>query len=296
MHNAAKLCRSCGVNVSQAQRFKDAAGRYVCGPCAGAVRSAARPAPEPESSTFALDAPAVTERPTARCSSCRATMAIDARVCVSCGFNKDTGRPTQAPADPPGMTPRERAAKKTATMVCISCGYDLKGLKAPKCPECGTVNSRHTQKRASDRQQLRSMYVRPLIGAAIGAALTAGIVAMSTASPAAVLVTMAVLAATTIIGFATYVGCCMLFIGFDEPLGVTFARISCVYALYTALASLFALVPAGGLLLWPVKAIVFVGLLVQIMELDFQDAKYVALACLVVHIAMMVVIVAMLEG
>lgn len=299
MSATAKVCRKCGVDVSGVERFKDAAGRYVCGPCAAvakapATKPAARP-PEPETETFGLDVPVVSAPATSPCPECQRAMPADARICVGCGYNRDTGRVAQSITDPPGMTPKERKGKKAEGMVCINCGYDLKGLRAPKCPECGAVNSRFTQKKAGDKKELRGMYLRPLIGAGIGALIFAVVVGLSAGSPIIAGLSLAYLAVATVIGFVTFVVCSMLFIGFDEPLGVTFCRIACVWAVYNAVATTINLIPLGGLLLWPVKVLVFIGLLMSIMEIELEDAWGVAVACLLVNVGLTIAFMALLS-
>jgi hypothetical protein len=303
----AKACSNCGVDVSRAQRFKDRQGRYLCAPCESAARAAVTPSPAPAAPAddqpvdfglIDLEPVAPSAPATSPCPECGRPVGVNARLCVACGYDKSTGRIAQATADPPGLTRKERGAGKgkPGAMSCVQCGYSLKGLKSPKCPECGTVNSLARRNQAGDAATLRSMYVRPLLGAFIGATAYALMFLAHSGEPLTAAFALVYLGVATVIGFITYVVCSMMFIGFDEPLTVTFCRIACVWAVYNASATLINMIPLGGLLLWPLKALIFIGLLIWIMEIEIEDAWGVAVACLLVNVGLTIVFVGLMTA
>jgi len=84
----AKICVVCGEDCSQRQRVRDAQGRYTCKECVE-KRAAAKPA--------AVAAPAGVDAAMAGfdfepCPGCSAPLAAKAGVCMTCGYNKATGK------------------------------------------------------------------------------------------------------------------------------------------------------------------------------------------------------------
>ncbi len=102
MTTAEKPCVICGRDCAGRPRKKDRQGRYACQDCvdARAAKKAGTPqptrratsAPEPEPDLMAglLDG-AVENAPTP-CTNCAVPMSPDAVMCMSCGYNKATGK------------------------------------------------------------------------------------------------------------------------------------------------------------------------------------------------------------
>lgn len=102
----AKLCAACAKDVASLPRTKDAQGRYFCQECAAKLKAkqpqqaTARPAaPKPVPvkaaapsdgdvlSKMLADSPGVE-----LCPNCGGGMQSNSKICIRCGFNKETGR------------------------------------------------------------------------------------------------------------------------------------------------------------------------------------------------------------
>jgi ribosomal protein L32/predicted RNA-binding Zn-ribbon protein involved in translation (DUF1610 family) len=318
MGGSVMTCTKCGADVSGANRLKDSMGRWYCQPCGAVLRQKAAtklgptvgeapPVPAPvggsvpaapaaDDGIFALaDEPATPGRSAATpkaasmqlCPDCGTPLGSGI-ICINCGYNKQTGRAvgmagrgTPEPAGSgPATAPRKRPHK---VRPCVKCGYDLTGLKTAQCPECGTVNSRQARARADDRITLRSMYVKPAIMAGVGVLLSCGIHALLHQSVPFYLFYFAV---TAPVGFLVYLACSIAFIGFDEPLGVTFIRLAAAYAMADVMFAGIDAIPYIGWYAWPFEAMIYTGLLMNLMELDFEDARVVAVITFIVHMVL----------
>ncbi len=304
---APTTCTTCGLDLSAAKRFKDSKGRAFCEPCAAALRAKAAAklgvgAPEtrksdspaaPEDGTFALaDEPAPARAAPAAgrmelCPDCSTPLGAGP-ICASCGYNRVTGMAIGehggGTPPPAGTTPDAvPAKKKRKTVKCVQCGYDLAGLKEPLCPECGTLNSKYARAKAEERQTLRAMYIKPAIMAAIGLVFACAIFAVRGLPVGFYLLYYA---AAVPVGFVAYVLLSIAFIGFDEPLGVTFVRIAAVLAVADACTNAIDAIPYIGWYAWPLEGFIYTGLLMSVMELDFEDARIVALVTFILHLGL----------
>lgn len=311
-------CTTCSVDLSGAKRYRDKKGRAYCADCAKQFATRARPAvrevvpgpvttvrpaptiapPPPilpkidvhpprqdaaETGTIELDLGSrrADPEPERRCPECSRPMKADARMCIGCGYDTATGRVAAVEA-PIGASREERTKARRAGEPCVNCGYDLKGLPNARCPECGVVNSRFARARIQEKRELRSMYLRPLLGAVIGHAIALAIIGGIHGVPEAAF-HAAFYGASIVLVFLTYVGCSLAFIGFDEPLGVTFVRIACVLGVFAPLSLALGFIP--GIIGLLVQGVIFAGLLVKIMDIDFDDAKFVVAAIFLVKLA-----------
>lgn len=90
--SAAKVCAACAKDVSNLPRTKDAQGRYFCKTCAeklkGKTAQAAKPAEQDAVMAKLLaDSPGVE-----LCPNCGGGIQSGAKICIRCGFNKQTGQ------------------------------------------------------------------------------------------------------------------------------------------------------------------------------------------------------------
>lgn len=107
----AKICIVCGEDCSRRQRVRDAQGNYTCKECVE-KRVVAKPTVQPAPRT----APAETDAAMAGfdfepCPGCGAPLAGKANICMTCGYNKATGKQIKtkvvaAPKGPSISTPK----------------------------------------------------------------------------------------------------------------------------------------------------------------------------------------------
>jgi hypothetical protein len=162
------------------------------------------------------------------------------------------------------------------------------GLKSDHCPECGgkLPSSLSIVRKADAKAALRNEYKSAAITTAIAWAVIGVLVGVA-GGPMAVLgyyVFCAVMVGT---GFAAFMICSMLWIGFDQPLGVTVLRLAAIYAIVDAVLLGFEMIPGVGaftLLAWLLALSLYVGLMTKWLDLDTKDAVAVALATQFVRI------------
>ncbi len=290
---AAKLCVRCGVDCSNRPRVKDAQGRYVCRVCLDAK---AAPAPIPVADDALpiglVEEPAAAPAGPQICPSCGSSIPHGGAICVQCGFDVRKG----AKLGTDRGQPQEQSPIPPKNGKCGKCGYSIKGLKEPRCPECGTVIGRMSdreRRRRDNAQTVKWSYLKPLIqiAAGVGGGALLCLVKGEPVDALRYAVTYAVLLPFTEIVF---VACCFLWLGFDSTLHLILLRIAGVQALVCLVATVADFLPFGYLVGGVIKLIAYIGILSESMELDFQDAVLVGIATCGVQLIMMIMIVAYL--
>lgn len=300
-----KVCVRCGRDCAGRPRVKDAQGRYTCGECVEAIKAArargpARAVPAAPAATepapaddglIALDdeplpASLLGEGPRT-CGNCGMVLGSGAVVCMGCGFNTETGSLVSTRL-PPGE------GKK-----CSKCGYELSGLKTSRCPECGTLNlppRRAEQERRAAADTVRDAYLKPAIMAVVGCAIAAAVMGATEGTDA--VVGYAILfAASYVVGLVVFWACSLIWIGFDAPMHLVALQLAGVYGVTDAASSLVDLIPVMPAFLgWIIVATVYIGLLMEVMEIELQDAVILGFVTFVVKFVIAMVLVASLLG
>ncbi len=310
----AKVCTRCGQDCAGKPRVRDQQGRYLCKACVERVKAehamAASPAPqlaqpappaaasEPEGfDAFALE-PSSDEPKAAPCRNCGAPLAEGAVLCVACGFNRKLGRTAregdEAAALPP---PSPAAAQRGRRIRCGRCGYDLRGITGANCPECGAsalAPTRRERDAENSAAVAREAYIKPLVYFAVGFGVVSAI-ELFKGGPTDVLLYAIGYAIQVPIGVAVFWLCCLAWIGFDAPVHLTALRLAGVYALVDLASAIFesVTIPLVG---WLVPLFVYIGLLMELLEMDMQDAVLVAIATFVVKIAIAVFVISWIAG
>ncbi|MCW5775946.1 MAG: hypothetical protein KIS87_05875 [Phycisphaeraceae bacterium] len=281
----AKICAVCGEDCSDRPRVKDKAGRYYCKPCEAkaAARSgfAASAAPAGTTSTTMLvvdgaeDVIPIEEAhvaPEKACPVCMLRISADAVVCVHCGYDERKGIQSST------LVEGKRAGDGRVTLPCAKCGYDLTGLHAPQCPECGTiVGTTHRERIDStvSRDVVRREYTKPLVMLAVG---LIGVVVFHVLNgePGAILLYFASYAIALPIGLAVLWFCCLGWIGFGAPFHLDALRLAGIYAMLDLYGAVTGFLPIA--LIWFIVGIVlYVWMLAEMMDMDTSDAIIVAM-------------------
>lgn len=296
--------------------MKDQRGRYTCRPCYDQLvaeretvhpPASASPAPaapaaappnEPEGfDVFALE-PGADEPKVSPCRNCGAPLAASAVLCVSCGFNRQLGRTARegdvAAALPP---PGPNAPRRGRRIKCGQCGYDLRGITGMKCPECGAsalAPTRQEKDRETSAAVAREAYLKPLIYFAVGFGAVSLIQLFSQGPMHAAAYALGY-AIQLPIGVAVFWVCCLVWIGFDAPIHLTALRLAGIYALVDLADVIFTFVPIP-LVGWAVPLFIYIGLLMDLLEMDLQDAVIVALITFLVRTVITLFVVAKIYG
>ncbi len=277
-----KVCVQCKRDCSARPRQKDAQGRYHCQECVdkrtAEKQAAAAVAVEEPVEPFMLDIPIsapVAKMPSGRpCPDCGAFLPEKTVICVGCGFNAQTGMKAQA------EKPIKAKKSLRGPGKCTGCGYSLKGLKSPKCPECGTVNVPQTDKRLQDREDskavVRKAYLQPLIMFVVGACVSCALFGAYGASSNDIADYLIGFGIKVPIGLVVYVICGMLWLGFDAPLHLIAIRLLGIYAVVEAIqvgADIILPTMVAGL----IGCAFYVHLLSEMVDMDLPDAVIVGL-------------------
>jgi hypothetical protein len=193
-----------------------------------------------------------------------------------CGFDTAKGKQIGTTL---GVEEPDVPKGKPASGKCVKCGYNLRGLKDPRCPECGhfsTPNDIKERMRLTSKQTARAAYMKPIIQFAAGA-LVLSFVAAGSENPGwfAIIYTVK-LAIGVPIGVLAFFLCCLLWMGFDAPMHLTALRLAGIYAVVDAVGAVLGLLPIP-LVPFLLTMALYIGMLAESLELDLQDAILVGL-------------------
>jgi hypothetical protein len=225
------------------------------------------------------------------CPQCQSSIPFGASLCIQCGFDTAKGKTLSTAV---GIEEPDTPKGTPASGKCVKCGYSLRGLKSPRCPECGHLSTPMDIKermRATSRQTARWAYLKPLIHFAIGI-LILSFIAAGSDEPAKLAAGYTINMVVGIaIGVLAFFLCCLIWMGFDAPMHLTAIRLAGVYALTDAAAALLSFLPLL-LISWMITLALYIGLLAESLELDLQDAVLVGLVTwFIKFMAFMVILV-----
>lgn len=228
------------------------------------------------------------------CPNCGAAMSPQAVVCIGCGYSRALGRvatSSDVSAKPGGRARKGRGRR------CRKCGYSMAGLKSAQCPECGVVNTPpSTEEREKDeaRSVRRNAYLKPLVYFAVGFGIVSVVLGANGGVDAVLAYALGYVVQVPI-GVCVFIACCYLWIGFDAPVHLTALRLAGIYALVDLAHVIFGFIPIP-VVGWLVPLIIYIGLLMDLLEMDMQDAIIVGLLTYIVKVALAIFIIAELVG
>lgn len=274
---ATKTCHKCKTDCAGKPRVKDPHGRYFCKPCHEALAVAAPPPPDPDDEIISLidtAPPLPAKTGLAMCPSCGSSVPHGAAICVQCGLDLQKG--SQLRTDK--TVPKEETAVPPRQGKCGKCGYSIKGLKVPRCPECGTIIGRMTDRERRNQDSAaaaKRAYVKPFIQIAIGL-IGAIAIASGVHGPGGALGALIAFGAFYAVVSVIFFICGMLWIGFDSSMHLIALRLAGVCALITLITFVVGFIPIGIVRLG-IVAISFIGIMADSMEVEMQDAVIVGI-------------------
>ncbi len=281
----------CGQDCSGRPRVKDQQGRYCCKACAekqptarasASVHQPSEPTsapPEPQEAAWdaGLDAlefePVVLPESSLKvCMGCGLPMQPGAVICVSCGTNQSTGQPAG-----PIVVGQEKPAQPSKPLrVCSKCGYDLAGLKTPKCPECGTVNLKRKRGLDLDREAAEKAYkweyIKPLIILGVCGAIEAAVLFSNYRGTELLGATVLSLLRVPV-GILVYFACAFAWLGFENTFKLTIVKLLGVFAAVSLATTVSLLIPFGIYRL-SLSYFVQIWMLSDLMDMEYSDAAF----------------------
>jgi hypothetical protein len=203
-------------------------------------------------------------------------------------------RPIAAPlSTSPAMPAAKQSAAKAPPVLCPRCKYDIRNLKGDTCPECGTslLSAIRTQERkARARGDLKRVYVQATKATMAALALMAGVLLLKgeISDFPMYLIRYAVFVP---IGLVVFAVCSAIWIGFDQPFGITALRLAAIYAIADAVGEVVRGIPLAQFI---VPALVYIGLLIKWLELDSQDAVILAVVTGAIRSILLLIVFTML--
>lgn len=256
-------CAKCGgAFVEGAKRFRDKRGRSFCVECARELsrQKAAKAEPHAErggtQDGYALaDEPklggervgAGPTRDLSECPSCGGAMIRSDIICTKCGFNRATGRQV-------GVSDAADAAEEARA--------------TPERRRLKTV-------RDDVKRETRNAYIKPAVAIAICLPLAMAIWGGILGSAEAVVFPLVVFSVMFVVTFVVWFVCSLIWIGFDEPMGMETLRLGAVCSMTEIARAALSPLPNYWRVQVAVQAgifMVFVGSTMVMMEMDKEDA------------------------
>lgn len=203
-------------------------------------------------------------------------------------------RPATMPTSPVPAAPiAKKPVAKAPPVFCPRCKYDIRNLTGDTCPECGTslLSAIRTQERKSRaRGDLKRVYVQAAVAMTAAIALMAGALLLrgEISDLPIYLIKYAVFVP---IGLIVFVACSAIWIGFDQPFGITALRLAAIYAIADAVGEVVRGIPLAQFI---VPGLVYIGLLIKWLELDSQDAIILAVVTAAVRSILLLIVFTML--
>ncbi|MEM9166174.1 MAG: hypothetical protein AAGB48_04035 [Planctomycetota bacterium] len=168
---------------------------------------------------------------------------------------------------------------------CPECGYDIRGLRVPVCPECGyKIGLSPVRDRDAVPKQSSWFDAKAAVYAGIGLSIGAVTYAIAFDPLLGPMAFGIDFVATVVVGWVVFFLCSMMWIGFDQPLRMTAVQLIGAYGAFAGTWALLSQIPFFGFIAFIVSGFVLVGLLADLLEIEYKDAFIVAVLSAVMKI------------
>lgn len=289
MATVPNLCFRCGGSADGA--VSDLKGRRICLSCVetstGGGHEIIDLSPHVADDIIPLVPQAHTHITRAPCPHCNTPMKPGQTKCPACGLNPASFEERVSTRGLREVGGVGREAPKGEPLRCKQCEYDLTGLKALVCPECGTRNtlpSRSEYLNEVSEEVARWEYRKPALMAVIGFVLSLIITAIADGWANAAWFA-AIFPVRVGVATGAFVLCGLMWVGLDAPLKLTLLRFAGILGLVDLGSTLLAAsgLPFSGFVTLLGGGILYVYLLVELFDLDIQDAWGVSVVTFVVN-------------
>jgi len=169
---------------------------------------------------------------------------------------------------------RRAYAEHGAVLTCPGCGYDLRGSRLDRCPECGLELTRAVLRRQEvKRERKTDAYLEPILYLAGGMVVAAG-VTLLVDGPSALAALAIYFGITIAIGWIVFFALSVMWIGFDQPIPATVFLLAAAYAgsfgINVGLGAIW--VPLG----WLAGIVSLILLLAHLLDIELIEAIAVA--------------------
>lgn len=195
----------------------------------------------------------------------------------------------------PGPSVGRKPVAKVPPVHCPQCKYDIRNLAGDTCPECGIsllAAIRKQERKSRARGDLKRAYVQSMASMVLAFGLMAGMLLLMERIDD---LTLYLIKYTVFVplGLVVFAACSAIWIGFDQPFGITAIRLAAIYAIADAVGVAVKVLPIP-LVQFIIPSLVYIGLLIKWLELDTQDAVILAVVTGAVRAVLLLIVFTML--
>ncbi len=220
------------------------------------------------------------------CPACQTSNATTADTCRECGCDLATGKPASGRLHNAARDARKLKGKPSVAK-CEECGYSLKGLETPICPECGHVNPcGHVRPdhAVESKKAARAYWIKPVVMIGIGLPIAAGAqVYTVTSAGGSVMKALFVFALTQgiyiVCSFVVYLLLGLLFTGFSQSIRLAALSLVALSVSTSAISAGLSVVIPLPLIPWLITVFCYCGIAADLLDMELKSAFIFGLLC-----------------
>lgn len=285
-----KICIYCGEDCSDRPRVRDRQNRYACIKCAQRAskkwdkQGPLAETPDPDI-VFAVEPELPEEVVPVYCAVCLRQIVTGNNICVRCNYDPNVG-----------LTEDTLVGRKSLGaegLICAKCGYNLRGLKAMRCPECNEhIRPRTMSERKAGRfkdEATRDAYRTPMLMLGISMGVLLPWMA-AVAGPTATVEFLIQFGLSVGMGLIGLYVCSLLWLGFDAPWHLNALRLGGIYAAMDLCQFVILQVFGGSLVLQLLLALIFLRVYAEMLDLTWIDVLGLWVVLMIINVGIALVL------